>query len=164
MGAALLLAGCGEGSETDAETLRSPSGLPVPRWVSLKFDEVNARAGPGDDHRLLWTYRAKGLPVQVINETREWRQVCDPSGGEAWIHKRTTDGRRTVLARGKAEVPLRSGPRDSAGQEAVLAGGAVASLDRCKDGWCRVEAEDVKGWAPETALWGVAEGFACKRD
>ena len=62
--------------------------MPVPRYVSLKFDKVNARAGPGDDHKLLFVYRVRGLPLQVIAETSEWRRVCDPEGTLAWVHKR----------------------------------------------------------------------------
>ena len=63
------LCGCkkGDGQPHGRET---PSGLPVPRYVSLKFAEVNARGGPGDDYKLLWVYRAKGLPMQVIAETQ----------------------------------------------------------------------------------------------
>src|SRR6201991_3487678 len=68
---------------------QTPSGMPVPRYVSLKFDKVNARAGPGDDHRLLWVYKVKGLPVQVVAETAEWRRICDPDGKLAWVHRRT---------------------------------------------------------------------------
>ncbi|HWT52310.1 MAG TPA: SH3 domain-containing protein, partial [Caulobacter sp.] len=71
----------------------TPSGLDVPRYVSLKYAEVNARNGPDEAHQLLWIYHAKGLPVQVVAETREWRRICDPEGGLAWVHKRTTDGR-----------------------------------------------------------------------
>ena len=44
----------------------TPSGLDVPRYVSLKYETVNARNGPDEAHRLLWVYRAKGLPVQVV--------------------------------------------------------------------------------------------------
>ncbi|MEI9891656.1 MAG: SH3 domain-containing protein [Caulobacteraceae bacterium] len=75
----------------------TPSGLQVPRYVSLKFDTVNARSAPGDDSRLLWVYHAKGLPVQVVAETPEWRRICDPERGLAWVHRRTTDGRRMVM-------------------------------------------------------------------
>src|SRR3954463_6356142 len=75
----------------------TPSGFPVPRYITLKFATVNARAGPGDDHRLVWVYHTKGLPLQVVAETSEWRRVCDPEGGLAWVHKRVTDGRRAVI-------------------------------------------------------------------
>ena len=43
----------------------------MPRYVSLKYDKINARNGPDEAHRLLWVYRARGLPVQVVAETAE---------------------------------------------------------------------------------------------
>ena len=49
----------------------------MPRYVSLKFGEVNGRQGPSEDDKLLWTYHAKGLPVQIIAETAEWRRIID---------------------------------------------------------------------------------------
>lgn len=140
----------------------TPSGLPVPRWVSLKFDEVNARAGPGDDHRAVWTFRARGLPLQVVAETAEWRKVCDPEGGSAWVHRRTVDGRRTVFLPAARELPLRSRPRIDATIRARLAPRATATLDRCDKGWCRIKVGDVRGWAPQTALWGTAERAQCR--
>src|ERR1700677_4479018 len=90
----------------------TPSGWPVPRYVSLKFDSVNARSGPSDDHRLLWVFHARGLPVQVIAETEDWRRVCDPDGQVSWVHRRTTDGRRTVMRTqpGAATMLDRPGP------------------------------------------------------
>ena len=78
----VLQAGQGRGADEDRPT---PSGLPVPRYVSLKFDKVNARSGPGDDHRLLWVYHVRGLPVQVVAESNEWRRICDPDGALSWV-------------------------------------------------------------------------------
>src|SRR5579872_316856 len=102
------------GRADDANDHPTPSGLPVPRYVSLKFDSVNARAGPSDDHRLLWVFHARGLPVQVIAETEEWRRICDPDGGLSWVHKRTTDGRRTAMRTLPGPAPIRARPRDFA--------------------------------------------------
>jgi len=143
------------------ETRPTPSGLPVPRYVTLKFDEVNARAGPGDDHRLLWVYRAKGLPVQVVAETREWRRVCDPRGGRAWVHKRTVDGRRAVLG-GKAPAAIRAKPRADSRIVAYLRPSALAALDRCEKGWCKVKAGRAKGWTSAAAVWGATETPQCR--
>ena len=42
------------------------SGLPVPRFVSLKSDRVNMRKGPGTDYPTAWVYRRAGLPLEVI--------------------------------------------------------------------------------------------------
>ncbi|MGA0605953.1 SH3 domain-containing protein [Phenylobacterium sp. VNQ135] len=140
----------------------TPSGLPVPRYVSLKFGKVNARAGPGDDHRLLWIYRTKGLPVQVVAETAEWRRVCDPEGGLAWVHKRVTDGRRSVINLQSRPAALYSKPRQGSETTAYLAPRSMASLVRCQKGWCRVKADRASGWVREGALWGTAEAPQCR--
>jgi SH3-like domain-containing protein len=157
LGAGLLLAATGGAAER-----QTPSGLPVPRYVSLKFDRVNARAGPGDDHKLMWVYRVKGLPVQVVAETSEWRRVCDPEGGLVWVHKRTTDGRRTVMNTGEARVTLLRRPRADARAAAFLNPRALAALDRCEKGWCRVHVDAVTGWARQGDLWGTAPAPQCR--
>jgi SH3-like domain-containing protein len=140
----------------------TPSGYPVPRYVTLKFGKVNARAGPGDDHRLLWVYRVKGLPVQVVAETSEWRRICDPDGGMAWVHRRVTDGRRNVINRAPRAQPLRKSPKPSAPTVAYLQARSMASLVRCEKGWCRVKAAGGSGWAPEGSLWGTVERPQCR--
>jgi SH3-like domain-containing protein len=164
---ALLLAAAAAGGALAQDPWRAgdrptPSRLPVPRWVSLKFNDVNARSGPGDDYPTIWTYHAKGLPVQVVAETREWRKVCDPDGGVAWIHRRTTVGNRTVFHRGAQLLPLRSGPMDNAHVRALLAVRGIARLDRCERGWCLLEVGRDKGWARRNTLWGLADRRVCR--
>lgn len=140
----------------------TPSGLPVPRYVSLKFDPVNARAGPGDDHRLLWVFHARDLPVQVIAETDEWRRICDPDGGLSWVHKRTLGAERTVMRTRPGPAPIRAQPRSDGRVVAYLASRAIASLGRCELGWCRIHVGGVSGWAEADDLWGADEAPQCR--
>lgn len=141
----------------------TPSGLPVPRYVSLKFDRVNARSAPGDDSRLLWVYRTKGLPVQVVAETADWRRICDPEGGLAWVHRRTTDGRRMVMRVKPAPLAMRAKASETARVVAYLSPRALAELDRCdKGGWCKLTAGRAKGWVPAAQVWGTAEEPQCR--
>jgi SH3-like domain-containing protein len=141
---------------------QTPSGLPVPRYVTLKFGQVNARSGPGDDYPTRWVYRVRGLPVQVVAETAEWRKVCDPEGGAAWVHRRTTDGHRAVIRMSPTPLALKAKPNAAAQTSAILPGRAMAPLDHCKNGWCRVKGAGRKGWAPANAVWGVDEKAQCK--
>ena len=141
----------------------TPSGLPVPRWVSLKFDKVYARAGPGEDHQLLWVYRVRNLPVQVIQETADWRRVCDPEGGLAWVHKRTTDGRRMVMNLKDSAVRITRDPRENGRVEGLWVGRSLGALDRCKDGWCRIKVEEARGWVRQSAAWGLEPQPVCGR-
>lgn len=141
----------------------TPSGLPVPRWVSLKFDTVNARSAPGDDSRLLFVYHAKGLPVQVVAETQEWRRICDPEKGLAWVHRRTTDGKRAVMRLQPQPLALHSNANPNARVTAYLASRALAELDRCdKDGWCKLKSGHTSGWAPVSEVWGTADEPQCR--
>ena len=157
---ALALCGC-KGGDGQPQGRQTPSGLPVPRYVSLKFAEVNARQGPGDDYKLLWVYRAKGLPLQIIAETPEWRRVCDPTGSVAWVKATGVDGRRTVLSLKGGTLPLLDKPSGSK-TEAILAAHAVAYVDRCEKGWCRLKGKGTSGWVPDSAVWGAAEPRQCR--
>lgn len=156
---ALAALACAGPAAADRST---PSGFPVPRYVTLKFATVNARAGPGDDHRLLWVYRVRGLPVQVVAETAEWRRICDPDHKLAWVHRRTTDGRRSALNLSDRAQPLLRRPKPGAEPAAYLKPRSLASLDRCTKGWCKVKAPGASGWTPEGALWGTSEAPQCR--
>ncbi len=155
--ALLALAGC-KGHHGPAQARETPSGLPVPRYVSLKFAEVNARGGPGDDYKLLWVYRAKGLPLQVIEETQDWRRVCDPTGAIAWVKATGVDGRRTVIRLKGDPLPLLDKPAEGSRTAATLAAHAMTALDRCDKGWCKLKGKGGGGWAPAGELWGTADG------
>ncbi len=62
-----------------------PSGLPIPRFVSLKAEKVNVRRGPSSDHPVAWVFQRKGLPVEIVAEFENWRRVRDAEGEEGWI-------------------------------------------------------------------------------
>jgi len=157
---ALLAAPSGAADKTERST---PSGLPVPRWVSLKFDTVNARSAPGDDSRLLWVYRQRGLPVQVVAETAEWRRICDPEKGLAWVHRRTTDGRRMAMRLKSDALAVHVKASAASRTVAFLAPRSLAELDRCdKDGWCKLKAGRGSGWVPAAEVWGTAEEPLCR--
>lgn len=171
LGAAALAAGGAIGLLWPSSGLRgamaavdrpTPSGLPVPRYVSLKFGKVNARSGPGDDHRLLWVYRVRGLPVQVIAETAEWRKVCDPEKGVAWVHRRTTDGRRMVMRLQPQPLALHRSPKTESEIEAYMRPRSLGSLIRCKKHWCRIRVDGTAGWAPASSLWGAEDRPQCR--
>ena len=160
--AVLVLAGC-KGGHGQVQARATPSGLPVPRYVSLKFAEVNARNGPGDDYRLLWVYRAKSLPLQVIEETPEWRRVCDPTGAIAWVKATGIDGRRTVIRLKADPLPLLDRPQAGSKTDATLAAHAVTFLDRCnKDGWCRLKSKGAGGWIQASEVWGADDRRQCR--
>jgi len=141
----------------------TPSKQPVPRWASLKFNETNARSGPSRDNKILWTYHQKGLPVQIITETKEWRMICDPDGGIAWVAKSLLSPRRSVIVTGTQAWPLRAKPQDDGRIKTHVRARALATLDKCQDDYCRITVGRESGWVEENLLWGAQAGAVCKR-
>ncbi|MEO7026845.1 MAG: SH3 domain-containing protein, partial [Caulobacteraceae bacterium] len=103
-----------------------------------------------------------GLPVQVVAETTDWRRVCDPTGGGAWVHRSMIDGRRTVMPLGTTPATLRKAPAAESAVVGLLNARAVARLDRCAVGWCKVKVGGVGGWLSSDNLWGVAPAAQCR--
>ena len=95
-------------------------------------------------------------------ETAEWRRVCDPDGTLSWVHKRTTDGARTVMRTLAGAAPIRETPRPNGTVVAYLAAKAPAGLDKCDKGWCKVQVGHVKGWLESGAVWGVSDAPQCR--
>ena len=108
-------------------------------------------------------YRVRNLPVQVVQETADWRRVCDPEGGLAWVHKRTTDGRRMAMNPKDSAVRITRDPKQNARVEALWVGRSLGALDRCKGGWCRIKVGDAGGWVPQGAAWGLSDAPVCGR-
>lgn len=139
-----------------AQACRGFSGFQVPRFVSLRYDESVGRSGPSSEHPRLWVYQRAGLPVQVIQETPDWRKVRDPGGVEVWMHRRLLSGRRSVWALEAAD--LRARPDAESSLIARIEPDAWLWLERCRPGWCRLEAGGRRGWARADAFWGLSPG------
>lgn len=136
-------------------TDRGPeTGLPLPRYVSLKSNEGRARRGPNRSHRVDWVYTLRDMPLRVTAEFEHWRRVEDHEGQGGWMHYALLSGVRTALV--MAEVaPMRSHPRESGHEVARLERGVVARIMSCEPDWCRLRAESQRGWVPRAALWGI---------
>ncbi|MDP4033036.1 MAG: SH3 domain-containing protein [Pseudorhodobacter sp.] len=132
------------------------TNLPLPRFVSLKTGEGNARRGPGLSHRIDWVFTRVGMPLKITAEHGHWRRVEDAEGVGGWVHYALLSGVRSVMV--ADEMATFFGRADTASLAAFQAErGVVARVIGCKDGWCRVSVEGQKGWAPVSSLWGVDE-------
>jgi len=143
----------------------SVTGLPLPRFVSLKSNEVNARVGPGGEYQIAWVFRRAGLPVEVIAEFENWRQVRDSEGGTGWVNAGLTSARRTAVvapwAKNGALFQLTS-TRGGSTPVARIEPGAIVDIMQCDGEDCEVYADRQKGWAPQKNLWGVYPGETVK--
>jgi SH3-like domain-containing protein len=134
------------------------SGLPIPRYVSLKSDHVNVRAGPTKDNDVAWVYTRSGLPVEITAEFENWRRVRDSEGSEGWVYHSLLSGRRTAVVTMKHKDDLASIYDHADPHSAVAArlqAGVVTQVKHCAVGWCHVNGNGFDGWIEQQRLWGV---------
>jgi SH3-like domain-containing protein len=140
------------------DTVLTTSGLPVPRYVSLKSDHVNVRAGPTKDNDVAWVYTRAGLPVEITAEFENWRRVRDSEGAEGWVYHSLLSGRRTAVVTMKNKDDLASlyeSANSSSPVAARLQAGVVAQVKRCDSHWCHIAGNGFDGWIEQQRLWGV---------
>jgi len=151
--AAMLLAAfgvpalAGSAAENDARTK-------VPRFVSLRSDQVNLRVGPGQTYPIEWLLTRKDMPVEIVREFQNWRMVRVWQDASGWILDRMVTAERHVIVDGGVRVMRR---RPDAQSELVARAepGVVAKLLECRGDWCRIQAGGYQGWLQRGDVWGI---------
>ena len=146
-------------AETAKETKCQPdigcvTNLPLPRFVSLKGSEGNARRGPGLTHRIDWVFTRAGMPLKITAEYENWRRVEDQEGAGGWVHYSLLSGVRTVLVT-LDMAEFQHAPEDGATVIAQAEMGVIGRVLECTTDWCRVALDGQRGWVRKSAIWGV---------
>lgn len=159
-----LLVPAGLSAQEDAPggpgSANKPSGLPVPRFVSLKSDRVNVRKGPSPEHGIAWVFNRAGLPVEITAEFGHWRKVRDAEGAEGWVFRGLLSARRTAVVSPwvkevSGSLPLYAGRSEGGAVVAKLQPGVLTSVTSCDGEWCRLSLDKFEGWMKQDRLWGV---------
>lgn len=145
---------------------RGASGLPLPRFVSLKSGRVNVRVGPSQDHAVEWVFGKAGLPVEIIAEFGNWRRIRDYEGAEGWVYHSLLSGKRTALIAPwssadnvqRPVLPMRRDAADESRPTAMVEHGALVRVEECAGNWCEVRAGKARGHVRQDMLWGVYPG------
>jgi SH3-like domain-containing protein len=140
------------------ESAGPASGLPIPRYVSLKADKVNVRGGPSRDHDVTWVFTRVGIPVEITAESDNWRRIRDAEGAEGWVFHSLLSGRRTALVSPSAKTdsfPLYERAGGGGRVLAQLQARVLATVRRCDGKWCRVFGDGFDGFIEQHLLWGV---------
>ena len=130
------------------------TNLPIPRYVSLKVKEANARRGPSLSHKIDWIYKKKNMPLEIYGEYENWRRVRDFEGLGGWVHYTLLSGNRFVLVENEL-LEMRLLPSSDAQVIAKVPQHNIATLDKCDKDWCRIADDGYKGWVPKSGIWGV---------
>lgn len=140
-----------------------PSGLPLPRFVSLKSGRVNLRIGPGRDYPVQWLYLKPGLPVEIVQEYDNWRRIRDSEGTEGWVLQTLLAGKRTALtapwtAKDSGMIGLYGDKNEAAAKVADMEPGVMGKIGDCDGLWCSFESAGYDGYVKQTDIWGAYPG------
>jgi SH3-like domain-containing protein len=156
--AAFLIAGASAGLAAEGQGGMRGTGLPLPRFVSLKSNNVNVRRGPGQQYDLAFTFVRAGLPVEIVEEFDNWRKIRDSDGSEGWVFHSLLSGKRTAVVAPWAkegQFATRGDAQSDAAVVAYLLPRVIASVERCTGTWCLLSGEGFEGWIEQERLWGV---------
>jgi SH3-like domain-containing protein len=134
------------------------TGLPLPRFVSVKANQANVRLGPGVGYPVKFTIVRRGLPLEITAEFENWRRIRDWSGDEGWMFGALLSGRRTALIRpwsAAKPVLLHASASNKSSVEAVVHPKVLVTIEECDGTWCEVTARGETGYVQQTALWGA---------
>jgi SH3-like domain-containing protein len=142
----------------NAQTVGEITKLPIPRFVSLRGDQVFARTGPGTRYPIKWVYQRKNLPVEIVQEFDTWRKIRDIDGEEGWVHQSLLSGKRFGSLKDGQAMPMLKSNNDDSRPVALVESGVILSLNECVVEWCSVSQSGFNGWISANSLWGVYEG------
>ncbi|HJQ60600.1 MAG TPA: SH3 domain-containing protein [Vineibacter sp.] len=137
--------------------LRKGTGLPLPRFATLRSDETNVRAGPGSRYPIDWVFKRKAMPVEIVAEYENWRKIRDWQGAGGWVHQSLLTGKRSVTITAK-EATLHKTPAGTAAPVAKLQTEVICGVRSCSGDWCRVQVGPHVGWIERNKAWGVYPG------
>ena len=146
----------------DEPSVLNPTGLPIPRYASLKFDDVNVRVGPGTRYPIHYVYKRKLLPVKIVEEFAHWRKIADYEGSSGWVQKMAVDGKRTAIIIGKMQN-LYDDPDTASSVVLRAKANVVGDLKRCDADWCQLEIQGRKGWVRKVDIWGADREEVCQK-
>src|SRR5260221_2440252 len=132
---------------------RKGSVLPIPRFASLRSDEVNVRTGPGTRYPVDWVFKRKTMPVEIVAEYENWRKIRDWQGASGWVHQSLLTGKRSFIIASKA-ASLHKTPSASAEVVAKLEPEGMGEIRSCAGDWCRVRVSGGSGWIERTGMGG----------
>ena len=122
-------------------------------FVSLKKNKVNVRYGPSFDSDIKYVYKKINLPLKQIDKKENFRRIIDFKNNSGWIHISQLKKSNSVIA--TQDKILFKKPTSFAEPIAQIRKGRMLIIERCENIWCKIIADEYKGWVKINNLWGL---------
>jgi len=132
-------------------------------FSSLRSAETNVRAGPGQNYPIKFTFKAKAVPVRVINEYDNWCEIEDYEGQSGWVSQNLLTKKRMLLVRtSKPFIDMYSKNNEKSRVIFHLENNVTGEYLKCVDNWCAIKVNDKKGWVKNGEVFGDEDEIAPK--
>ena len=138
-----------------AKNIGSDTGYKIPRFVSLKSNDVNLRIGSSTNYPIILKYTIKALPVEVIDEYQVWRKINDIEGNQGWIHKTLIQGDRYAIINQEYNSSVQIYSKPKGNKIGKIGKFNIVKINTCLLKWCQINYKQFKGWVNKENLWGV---------
>ena len=140
---------------THSKDVGSETGFKIPRYVSLKFNEVNLRVGSSTNYPIILTYTKKNFPVEIIRELKLWREVVDLKGNKGWIRQNLLQGERFAIIRSKVSEYVKIYSKPKGKEIGKIGNNNIVKINKCILQWCKITHSNKSYWIQSKLLWGV---------
>ena len=122
-------------------------------YLTLKYNKVNVRYGPGRDYPIKYVYKKKNLPLKVIDKKDNFRKIIDFKKNSGWIHTSQLKKNKSFILLEDQILFLK--PTKHSKPLFIIAKGRLLIVKKCKKNWCRVKTENFLGWVKTNEIWGL---------
>ena len=124
----------------------------TPKYASIKKEKAYSRHNASFDAPLEWIYQKKNLPILIIRERDNWREIRDIDGYISWMHVSMISNKRTFINREDQNL-LKY--KNNNIVNAIVKKGVVGKIINCDEIFCKVKIKNYKGWVEKKYLWGI---------
>ena len=125
----------------------------TPKYASIKKEKTYSRHNASFDAPLEWIYQKKNLPILIIRERDNWREIRDIDGDESWMHVSMISGKKTFIS--EKDQNLFKYKDNNNIVNAIVKKGVVGKIINCDEIFCKVKIKTYRGWVKKKNLWGI---------
>ena len=122
-------------------------------FLTLRNDKVNLRQGPSFEYPVKLFYKKKFLPVLIQDKYENFRKIRDHENNTGWIHISQLSKKKAAIII-KDDTLIYSSNTKYSKPLAISKTGKLVMIKKCKDSWCKIFSENIKGWVKKNSLWG----------
>ena len=121
-------------------------------FLSLKYNKVNVRYGPGLDYPIKFIFEKINYPVQVIDEKENFRKILDYKNNGGWVHRSQLKKNNSVIVLEEKIIFNKSTKYSE--PIAVVKNGRLLIVKKKGKKWLKVVTGNYTGWVNKEYLWG----------